>query len=214
MSSFLTVITAFPTIIFTILLGVMLLYWSLVIFGLIEIEGIEGVEVDLEVESELDIDEGAFSSLAASLGLSGVPLSLVASLLILFSWLFCYFTAQHLIPLVPGSLLQTLAGVLAIPLSLMLAVPVTVRLIRPIKGIFVVHPAVKKASFVGHRCEIKTLTVTDTFGQALLEDGGAGMILSVRAKSPNTLTKGDYAIIIDYNENDEFYQIIAEKKQN
>jgi len=210
MQSFVANITSFPTVIFTAFLGAVVLYWGLIIMGLVDVEGLQS---DIDVDIDVDADPsaiGGLTGLLASLGLSGVPLSLVASLLILFSWLFCYFIAGYLLPLLPDGLWQSLAGAAALVISFILAIPLTVRLIRPIKGMFVVHHARNNESLVGSRCEIKTQSVSEHFGQALVEDGGAGMIVAVRAKTPNSLKKGDHAIIIDYNQKDEIYQVMPE----
>lgn len=131
-------------------------------------------------------------------------------MLILFSWLFCYFTAGYLLPLLPDGLWQSLAGAATLVTSLILAIPLTVRLIRPIKGMFVGHHARSNESLIDSRCEIRTLTVGEQFGQALVEDGGAGMIVAVRAKIPDPLKKGDRAVIIDYNQSDEIFQVMPE----
>jgi hypothetical protein len=208
MQPFIANILSFPTVVFTVLLGAMMLYWLLVIIGL---AGVEGPDADLDLDvGAAPSATGGLAGILASLGLSGVPLSLVASLLILFSWLFCYFTAAYLLPLLPDGPWQSLAGAAALVISLILAIPLTVRLIRPIKGMFVVHHARNNESLIGSRCEIRTLTVSEDFGQALVEDGGAGMIVAVRAKTPNPLKKGDHAIIIDYNQKDVIFQVMPE----
>ena len=210
MDSFITNITAFPTVVFTVLLGAMMLYWLLVIIGLV---GVEGLDADLDLDVDLEADQpavGGPAGILTSLGLNGVPLSLVCSLLILFSWLFCYFTAAYLLPLLPVGLWQLLAGAASLAVNFTLAIPLTVRLIRPIKGMFVVHHARSNESLIGSRCEIRTQSVTERFGQALVEDGGAGMIVAVRTKTPNNLKKGDHAVIIDYNQNDEIFQVMPE----
>lgn len=60
------------------------------------------------------------------------------------------------------------------------------------------EPPVQDA-LVGQTCRITTLEVTETFGQASFEDGGAGLLLSVRCASPNSLTRGEAARIVSYN---------------
>ena len=218
MLSFIHTITTFPTLFYTVLLGIVLFYWALVMLGLLDFEGLD-TEIEMELDTDLDLESdastpGGFAGLLASLGLNGVPLSLVCSLLILFSWLFSFFAARHIIPLFPGSMLQWIASAAVIVLSLTLAIPITVRIVRPMKGAFVVHHAIRNKSLVGQRCEIKSLEVNERTGQALLEDGGAGMLLSVWAKTPNSLSKGDCAMIIDYNESNEIYQVIPDSARD
>jgi len=191
----------FPTVIFSILLAVIFIYWLFVMVGFFDIELFD---VDLEVDSNY------VSGFFVSLGLSGVPFSVVLSLLVLISWLSCYFISRFLLIIIEGSFWYFLASIITIIISFLMALPITVRLIRPLKKIFVVHHAVSNQQFIGKRCEIRTLQVNETFGQALFEDGQAGMLLNVRMPSPNNLTKGDFATISSYNSIEQTYQIIPE----
>ena len=60
---------------------------------------------------------------------------------------------------------------------------------------------------IGQECLITTLEVSETFGQASLNDGGAGLILSVRSKQPNDLTRGGLARIVAYNASAGTYEV-------
>ncbi len=62
-------------------------------------------------------------------------------------------------------------------------------------------------ALVGQECLITTLEVTETFGQASFNDGGAGLILSVRCPSPNKLERGQAARIVSYNASAGTYEI-------
>lgn len=62
-------------------------------------------------------------------------------------------------------------------------------------------------ALVGRTCRITTQEVTETFGQASFEDGGAGLLLSVRCPSPNPLTRGCAARIVAYNPSVGLYTV-------
>ena len=70
-------------------------------------------------------------------GLTGIPVTVVLSLLILFSWMICYFIVSIFYPMIPWEGLKSLIGIVVIIVSFMLAVPITAKIIRPFKGIFV-----------------------------------------------------------------------------
>ena len=60
--------------------------------------------------------------------------------------------------------------------------------------------AAKHESLVGKVCTVRTGTVTDRFGEALLEDGGAGLVVRVRVETGETLKRGDQVVIVGYDD--------------
>lgn len=225
MSEFLTAILAFPTVIFTILLGVVVVYWLFVVLGALDInllgdadlDGHGHTDVDLGGHGHADVHldghghhldghdhghahgdadaehPGGLAGVIQSLGLGGVPVTLMLSLLILGAWSFCLGGLELL-----GS-----AGwaAVAVPLaSLALAVPVTAAAIRPLRRFFVSLAAPQHRDLLGKVCTITTLRVDERYGQAEVEDGGAGLIVQVRSTDPGRLNRGDRALIFDYRD--------------
>jgi len=205
MEQFIHTIISFPSVIFTVLLGIVVIYWLLAMLG----------AVDVNVfDFDIDADPSSLSGLSGLLltfGLIGVPVSLSLSLLILFSWLFCYFAAAHLLPLLAGTIFQWMAGIVILIISFALAIPLVARIVRPMKRFFIEHAAVSHSELVGSVCTVMTLDVSDVFGQAALDDGEAGLILAIRANTPNDLTKGDKVVIIDYDKNKGTFEVVSEK---
>ena len=62
-------------------------------------------------------------------------------------------------------------------------------------------------ALVGKECKISTLLVNSAFGQAVVEDGGPGLIISVRCAEPNPLQKGDAARIVAFHPGGDTYEI-------
>lgn len=62
-------------------------------------------------------------------------------------------------------------------------------------------------ALVGRECVITTLEVSQTFGQARCEDGGAGLLLSVRCQQENDLTRGRVARVVAYHEGSDTYEV-------
>jgi hypothetical protein len=218
----LTAILAFPTVIFTILLGVVILYWLFVLLGALDINLLGDADLDGHGHTDIDVGghghadvhldghghhhghdhghsdadaehPGGLAGLIQSLGLGGVPVTLMLSLLILAAWGFCLGALTLL-----GSAGWT---TVAAPLiALVLAVPVTAAIIRPLRGFFVSLAAPQHRDLLGKVCTITTLRVDARYGQAEVEDGGAGLIVQVRSTDPGRLNRGDRALIFDYKD--------------
>lgn len=198
MSELLSAMLAFPTVIFTVLLGVVVTYWIFVILGALEVDLLD-FDVDADVDADVDVDggdgdyDGGLAGMWHGLGLGGVPVTLSLSLLVLAGWVFCLLAMDVL----GGGTAGWLAGTTAL-LCLGVAVPVTALLVRPLRRFFVTHPALDHRSLVGKICTIATLRVDERYGQAEIEDGGAGLLIQVRATAPHELRRGDRALIFDY----------------
>src|SRR5690606_40358367 len=78
--------TSFPTASYTVLLGVVLVYWLLAIVGMVDFES-SGIDLDIEAHADASADDlGAIASYVVAFGLNGVPFSIVVSLLVLVGW--------------------------------------------------------------------------------------------------------------------------------
>ena len=51
--------------------------------------------------------------------------------------------------------------------------------------------------------------VTNTTGQAIMNDGGAGIILNVRTKGELEFKKGDQVVVIEALTGDSIYRVIS-----
>lgn len=211
MIGFLDAATSFPSVIYTVLLGVVLVYWLLSLIGIVDIDS--GPVIEAELHTDADVDEiGDLASYLVGLGLNGVPFSVVLSLLVLVSWTVTCLAAMWLLPLVPTSLLRGIAGLAVMLVALALAIPVTARLIRPLRGLFVTHTAISNAALVGQECKVLTATVDEKFGRAEVATRGASVNIRVWAETPNTLGKGAIARILDYDTAGARYLIVAEER--
>ncbi|MCW7536568.1 ubiquinone biosynthesis protein [Aquabacterium sp. A7-Y] len=200
MTGFLEAAAGYPTAICSALLGVVLVYWLLAIVGLVDIES--GLDIDGDAA-----DLGAVASFLVSAGLSGVPVSLIASLLVVFSWTASCLAGMWLLPLLPAGGLQWLAGTGVLLGSFVLAYPATLLAIRPLRGLFTIHAAARPEALVGRSCTVRTLTVDERLGQAEVETGAATAIINVRAQTPNRLAKGANARILGYDARAGHYRI-------
>src|SRR5688572_28102960 len=164
MGSFMDAVVAYPTAIYTALLGAVLFYWVLALVGLVDFES-SGLELDLQVDGAVE-DLGALAGFMIAFGLDGVPFSIVVSLLVLSGWTLSCLADMWLLPLVPTSLLHGVAATVVLIASAALSLPITARLLRPTRKLFVTHTAVTSGALVGQPCVITTSTVDEQFGYA------------------------------------------------
>jgi len=195
METVLIPISSFPTVVYTIPLGVCLVFWLLSLLGILAF-------LDVDIDSEAGL-----AGLLATFGLAGVPITLSLSLLFLFAWSLCLFSAAWLLPWLPEGLVYNAAGSAVLILSFVFSVYLTGKITRPLSRLLVTHEARSNHSLVAKYCEITSLTVNGHFGQAKVEDGGAGLIISVRADTPNDFKKGDSALIYEYDPDKNIYFI-------
>lgn len=210
MDEFVAVITAFPTVVFSIALVVASVFWLLALVGLVDIDMID-LNFDIDAESDAS-GVGAIGGLLLRFGLQGIPLTLVISAVILVSWLFCYFGTAYLLNFLPGSLLKALGGFALIFGCLAVSLPIVGMSLRPMRSIFTGETAARKDSMVGKSCTVRSLEVSETFGQGLLQETGSNMILDIRAESPNELKTGDRVALVSYDSNAGTYKVMPEDK--
>jgi len=212
MTSFYDAAISFPTAIYTTLLGVVMVYWLLALVGIVDFES-TNLDMDSDLHADAHVDEiSDLASYLVALGLNGVPFSVVFTLLTVFAWTTTCLAAMWLLPLVPTMLLRTVAGLSVLVGGFGLALPLTARMIRPMRGLFVTHTAMSNAALVGQTCRVLTSSVDEKFGRAEVATRGAGVNIKVWAETPNGLSKGSTARILEHDAAGERYLIVAEEQ--
>ncbi|MES3021919.1 MAG: ubiquinone biosynthesis protein [Pseudomonadota bacterium] len=204
-------LSSFPSAVPTVLLAVLLIYWLLSIIGIVDMG--DALDIDLDVDvGHAGHDTPDLQSLAGyvvALGLGGVPLSVAASVLVFFTWLFTALLHQYLVAWLPTEIVRVAAGVGVLLLSAALSIPISARVLKPMRGLFVKHAARSNESLVGLDCKIVTQKVDHTFGRAEVDSHGASINIRVWAEAPNTLAKNSKAIIVAYDAATQQYEVQA-----
>ena len=76
-----------------------------------------------------------------------------------------------------------------------------------VKGLFDSNSKRAQENLIGQICEITTMTVTDSFGQAIFDDGAGGWIIQVRCAAENTFTRDSEVLIVSYDKEENTYDI-------
>lgn len=209
-------ISSFPTVFFTFFLLVVLLYWLVAVLGLVEIDVLdfdipEADGVDINPDTGLS-NANVLAGVMLRFGLHGVPVTIILSLVALFGWLICYYAVHFLMGLVPDGLFSFLAGIPVLIGSLYIAVMTTAVLIKPIRPLFKKTSQETVKRVLGQTAVVRTSRVDHNFGEATLEDGGAGLLLKVRAMGTSTFSKGDRVVLLEHDKQTNTYRVISEEE--
>ena len=91
----------------------------------------------------------------------------------------------------------------------MLAIPATAKSIKPLKPIFKEAETYTEKRLIGQQCTVRTSRVSESFGEADFNDGGAGLILKIRAPESAGFKNGDTVILLEHIENEDAYRVIS-----
>ena len=193
--TFLTTLLTFPAILPGILLSLVVLYWLFVILGALDIDS-------------LDFDfDGDDANLLYVVGMPGIPSSISISLLTFNLWLISVPATYYLLLWFAEGIIAIVLGCVVLFIGFIMAAQLTIQLIKPWRKFFTEASATSSTELVGKTCIISTAEVTEDFGQANYEDGGAGLILSVRANTPNKLSRDSRALILEYDKQQHIYHV-------
>lgn len=207
MQAFLDALTHYPGIVPSVLVGVLLVFWLLAILGALDFEHF-GPDWLGEHHHDLDAHTDGAPNMLMALGFERLPFSVVVSAIGFVWWLLTMLAAQYLAPLIP--LPGWLTGTVLLLGMLVLTFPLAGLLVRPLKPLFVVHHGSNNRTLIGRPCRILTLNVDENFGQAEVKvDNGAPLNVRVRARTPNALTRGSSALIIDLDQPSGRFEVEA-----
>jgi hypothetical protein len=196
MGEFVTVALAFPTVLFSFLLVVVIGYWVLVLVGAVAHD---------------DAPDGLDGALAG-IGLGGVPVTVALSLLIGLSWFASLAGTVPLRAAASGPVLVALSTALLVA-ALAIAWLGTRLLAAPLRRLFPTTPAASRNDFVGRLCVIRTGRVGPDFGQAeVTAPDGSSAVVQVRrhpgpADDDGRLTAGSTALIYDLDADSGFFWV-------
>ncbi|UGY91501.1 YqiJ family protein [Streptomyces gobiensis] len=202
MGEFMDAALAFPAVLFTFALVVVIAYWLLVLVGGAGVDALDGGE---GVDSSVSPDTGGagFTGAFAAFGLGGVPVTIVLSLLTAIAW----FVSLAGAVLFDNILLR----MVLLPVALVAAWSTTWVLVRPLRRLAPVERGISRTDFVGRVCVIRTGRVAPDFGQAeVAAEDGSTAIIQVRTEDSDvagSLTSGSSALIFDYDAEGEFFRV-------
>ena len=221
---FITKISLYPTVVFTGLVMFVTLYWLVSLLGMADMDAVDLGDVGGDIGGDSGGGDGlpdlpptgVFTGLMLKLGLYGVPLIIILSLVSLIGWLLSYLYTSLLHQYFNSGILYYVFGTGALILVLVVSMWLTGVIISPIRKKFTKIPKRIAANNIGKIAIVRTLSVTETHGEAELNDGGAGLILRIRPEinsNKQPLQQGDKVVLVEYLEEANAYRVTAAKDQ-
>jgi hypothetical protein len=202
MDLFLQIALSFPTLVFSVALLVTLCFWMLAVLGLFELN-----VLDLAAADGVEVDAGGSTGLLMKFGFDGLPLTLILTGIAFFAWVLSYAGSLLLLAIEPGLLRWGLAAVLGVA-ALLLAIPLAGFALHPLRGLFARNEAPPPDALLARTATVRSPEVTLRHGSAYVEDGGAGLILQVRAEEGH-FRRGDSVVLVEYLPKHNAYRVIA-----
>ena len=204
-------VSSFPTVIFTFFLLLFMLFWLVAVLGLVEIDAFDLPDVDMDMDSNQTTPD-AISGLIMKFGLHGVPITITLSILSLLGWFISYYGMYFLGDLFGSGILRYVYGLGVFVVALYAAAKMTALIINPLKPLFKKMEQSTEKLVMGQVAVVRTSRVDEEFGEAILEDGGAGLILKVRAFDGNQFKKNDRVVLLEYKADINAYRVISEEE--
>lgn len=209
MTPFYQNVSSFPTVFFSFFLIVSCLFWAISIIGMIDIE-----ILDLP-EAETGGEEGmvnGVSTVLLKLGLNGVPITIIITLIALFGWFISFYSVYffHISELIAP--IRWVANVAIFVVSFYVAILITSQVIKPLRSLFKSMSNDIQKKILGQAAVVRTSRVDEKFGEAEFNDGGAGLILKVRSFDGVVFKRNDRVILLEYVAEQNFYKVIAESE--
>lgn len=216
MNDFLQTTLTFPTLLYSIVLAFCVAYWLLAATGLVDTDAVDGlllgdVHAHAHVHHADTGDSAAPAGMLARLGLSGVPVMLVLTVLAFFGWLCTYFVHLLVLRHLPDGL-RLLAGIATLAGALIPGALATSLLLRPVSRlIHRLRPPLPR-SILGSAGTVISPHVDAQDGRAAFDDGGAGLILQVRAADGARFERGERVVLLSHDEAANTYAVISESE--
>lgn len=223
MNDFLQTCLTFPTVVYSVLLAFCVVYWLLAMTGLFHVNAMDGLFGHAHV-GHAHVEHGHFghgdggdpaatAGVMARLGLSGVPLLVVLTVLFFLCWLTTYFVHLLVLHRLPDNL-RMMLGIATVIGALIPGVLLTSLLLRPLsRWLATLQPPVA-SSILGRVGTVISPLVDAHAGRAAFDDGGAGLILQVRASPGATLVRGDRVVLLSHDAQANTHAVISEAEFN
>ena len=119
---------------------------------------------------------------------------------------------HYLLGWVPDGFLRLLAGLPVLVGALYAAVMITAQIIKPLRPLFKSAQQQTIKHILGQTAVVRSSRVDSGFGEAVLEDGGAGLLLAVRSTGETTFKRGDRVVLLEHIKEQGVYRVISEEE--
>lgn len=207
MAEFLEVALSYPTLPYSVVLSFAVIYWLLAATGIVDDGGIgSGDGADFHSS---DAGASGMAGMFARMGLGGAPTMLVVLLLAFFGWSITYLVQLFFLQPLPALLRWGVGTAVALG-ALVPGAVVSAWVLRPIRRFLMKLRAVPQESILGKVGLVSSPEATDERGYATVDDGGAGLILQVRAQPGGRFARGERVRLVQYLPEHNHYLVVGE----
>jgi len=185
----------------TVLVGLITLYWLLVIVGAVGFDVLDGSadglpEGDLDAGSAAGTQSGSWGSALRFFHLGEVPFMVFLSIFAISWWVSTAVGVVLFADRLPG-----VWTVLWIGPCFLVALALTKGVLMPTSRFFVALDGSRQShtELIGRTCVVTSSQVNESFGQAEVKIDGPPIIIDVRCGKGDEFRKGDFARIEDRN---------------
>ncbi len=196
-------------LVYTILLGLSIIYWIIVILGALDVDGIDfdfDVDADVDVDSDIEVGGNFLSTVLAFFNFGKVPFMIIFSFTSLWMWIIGVLS-NHYLGL--GSIV--FAAMLFIPV-LFVGLLLTKITTTPLVPFFVsLGGDVENVEYTGVEGKIVLPLKGNEIGQLQIVYNNDVHLLNVKLAEDNqewNLRKGDKAYIVSHNKEKDYYSIV------
>ena len=196
----------------TILLGLVVAYWLMVIVGVLGMDAI-----DLELDADFDLDGGIDANVDAGsivgdffrfMHMGDVPIMIVISFFAISMWVVTLISNHFFNP----SFSWLVTGFWILP-NLLVSLLATKIIVMPFATLF--HHEhdmqLERQEMIGKIGIVKTTELTETFGQIEVLHDGPPIVVNARTQPHTTLAQGDTAKIISHDSENDTYMVQLSK---
>ena len=201
---FLNLALTFPTIIFTALLLVVILFWMITLLGFADIDMFES---DLDIEPSSSNSNSAHS--ASNFGFGSIPITVSISLVVMLSWLISIYAHKFFAYLLGDGVLFYVFGLAMLVVSAIIALPIAVIISKPLQRFFSSVETSRSSDLLGLECTVVTGKVTPTFGQGRVNFQGTEQLIEIRSHDEYPFSTGDTVILLEHIKKQHCYIVTA-----
>ncbi len=215
MFTFFSVSFSYPVIIYTILVVCSVFFWMLSFVGMLDLDSFTSIETGDLYAPGMDNTSSAtgISGLLIKFKLHEIPFTVIFSVVSICAWLCSYLLYRFFaMPLRGYSFFYYLLGTIIFIGSGILGFVIASYLLRPInKRLAKMNKTQTTRSILGQIAVVRSSVVNKEKGEAIFEDGGAGMILQIRSIDENEFVRGDRVALIQFDESTHTYHVMSEE---
>ncbi|MCW4149190.1 hypothetical protein OM427_06545 [Halomonas sp. 18H] len=191
--------SSFPLIVFTLLLGLLALYWLLVMLRL----------TPTELFEHDSLKQDHLASTMVGLGFAGVPVSMALSVLTIFAGLITLAIEWLVLSRLSLGFFRVPAGFAVLWAAFALASPLASALCRRLHAWLHRHPTLSRRCLLGETVRVVDVT-GDGDATAVLEDDEDRQVV-LQGKAGNQPARGERRVLVKYLGNADAYRSVLEQ---